>query len=335
MINLKIPTLKAAYLTTDGIKVVDVPIPEPKSGEIVVKVKVALTDGTDLKAFLRGHHIIGKGPFGHEYSGVVYKVGEGVKEFKLGDEVFGVNTAPCFTCGMCIKNRYNLCLNLKNNMVIGAYAEYLRIPKKVVDINLFHKPHKLPHRVAPMIEPLSCVFQALDKMLKYDFQDVLILGSGSIASMFASVLTLIGKKVSVVGRNSWKLEKIRKNLGIDTFKIDEVKGRFDAVIETTGNKRIWESSFNSVNRGGIVMLFGGLAKGESVKFDAHKFHYEDITILTSFHHTPNSVRKAYNFLLRNWKTLEFLISGEYELFDIETVFNQLSKGKGFKYAIIP
>lgn len=327
--------MKAAYLTPDGIKLVDVPIPEPDPGEIVIKVKVALTDGTDLKAFLRGHHIIGEGLFGHEYSGVVYKVGEGVKEFKIGDEVFGVNTAPCFTCDMCRKNKYNLCLNLKSNMVLGAYAEYLRIPKKVVDINLFHKPPRLPHLIAPMIEPLSCVFQALDKMLNYDFQNVLILGSGSIASMFASVLSLMGKEVSIAGRSSWKLEEIRRNLGVETFKIDEVKGKFDAVIETTGNKNVWESSFNFVNGGGTVMLFGGLPKGETVKFDAHKFHYEDITILTSFHHTPRSVRNAYNFLLRNWKTLEFLISGEYKLIDIESAFDQLSKGNGFKYAIIP
>ncbi len=326
--------MKAAFITDSGIKITDIPIPEPGYGEVVIKVEAALTDGTDLKALIRGHNIVKEGPFGHEYSGVVVNVGEGVENFKVGDRVFGVNTAPCYKCSMCLKNRYNLCENLRRNMVMGSYAEYLLIPEKVVSINLFHKPDNIPFKVAPMIEPLACVFQALDRLTGY-YESVLILGSGSIGAMFSSVLSLQGKEVYVAGRKEWKLRKISEHTGAKPLMFKTLKGKYDVVIETTGSLNVWNVAMDYVDKGGTVLLFGGLKENQTFNINAHKFHYEDIRIITSFHHTPQSVRRSYKFLCKNWKTLEFLVSREYKLEDIEKAFEDMYKGKVFKCAIIP
>ncbi len=325
--------MKAAYLTDEGLEIREVDEPEPGFGEIVIRVKCALTDGTDLKSFLRGHPILKKGPFGHEYSGIVHRLGEGVEDFQVGDEVFGVNTAPCFKCTNCMREKFNLCENLKENMVIGAYAEYLLIPSQVVKINLFKKPQELPFHIAPMLEPLSCVFHALEKVPLEDINRILILGSGSISAMFSGVLSKIGKEVLIAGRNEEKMRKISENMGVKWAKIENLEGKFDLVIDTSANSDIVRIGFGFVNKGGYMFLFAGFREGEEICINQPKIHYDEIQILTSFHHTPSSVRKAYSFLLKNFRNFEFLVSGFYSLDDIKLAFENMAKGKGFKYAI--
>ncbi len=327
--------MKAAYLTDKGLKILEVPEPKPSYGELVIRVKAALTDGTDLKAFLRGHPILKRGPFGHEYSGVVQSVGEGVTSFEVGDEVFGVNTAPCFKCSQCVKNRFNLCENLFKNMVLGAYAEYLLIPESVVKINLFKKPEYLPFHIAPIIEPLACVMNALEKLPFDRFESVLILGSGSISAMFSLVLKSYNKDVVVCGRNEEKLNLLAKHTGVGVCKAYKLSGKFDLVIDTTASVDVISDSFEFVNKGGYFLMFAGLQRDANITLNPHTLHYNEIQILTSFHHTPISVRKAYVFLLKNYKNFEFLISGYYPLEDIGKAFENLKRGKGFKYAIIP
>lgn len=327
--------MKAAYLSNGGLKVVDVPEPKPSYGEVVIRVKVALTDGTDLKTLLRGHPILKEGPFGHEYSGVVHSVGEGVKGFKVGDEVFGVNTAPCFKCLYCLKNKFNLCENIFKNMVLGAYAEYLLIPENVVRINLFKKPEHLPFHIAPIIEPLACVMNSLEKIPIDGFERVLILGSGSIAAMFSLVLKSFDKYVVVAGRNEEKLNLLEKNIGVRVYKMDKLSGKFELVIDTTANLNVIQNSFELIDKGGYFLMFAGLEKDSKINLTPHILHYNEIQLLTSFHHTPQSVRNAYNFLIKNHKQLEFLISGYYPLDQINEAFKNLKTGKGFKYAITP
>jgi len=327
--------VRAIYLTEGGLEIREVEEPKPGYGEVVIKVNYALTDGTDLKTFLRGHPILKRGPFGHEYSGTVYELGEGVEGFQVGDEVFGVNTAPCFKCSSCMRGKFNLCENLKKNMVIGAYAEYLLIPAQVVKINLFKKPPELPFHVAPIIEPLSCVFHALEKVPLEDVENVLILGSGSISAMFSLVLSELGKEVLITGRSEEKMRTISENTKVKWVKFESLKGAFDLVIDTTANSNVAGMGLKFVNKGGYMLMFAGFREGEEIKIEQPRIHYSEIQILTSFHHTPQSVRKAYTFLLKNYRSLEFLISGFYTLENINKAFENMAKGLGFKYAITP
>jgi len=328
--------VKAAVIDNGKVRIVEVPTPEPGPGEVVIRVEYALTDGTDLKALLRGHHLIGNGPFGHEYSGVISAVGEGVEAFGVGDEVVGANTGPCYTCKMCRRGRYNLCENLKENMVLGAYAEYLRIPAAVVRTNLYRKPPELPFKYAPMVEPLACVLHGVETLNLKGYETVLIVGTGSIASFFVLTLKLMGHFVAVLGRNPEKLSMIKRNLKPDrVLTYDDAIGRYDVVIESTGKEEVWRNVLNYADKGGKVLLFGGLPSGTYVPFDAHRIHYDEIHLLTSFHHTPTSVKKALYILKDNWQRLAFLVSGEFPLNRIEEAFKLMAEGKGFKYAVRP
>ncbi|MGO9378262.1 MAG: alcohol dehydrogenase catalytic domain-containing protein [Dissulfurispiraceae bacterium] len=147
--------MKAVYLTQPGtfeIKEVHTPMPSP--GEVLVRIKAALTCGTDLKAFLRGHPLIPMpGLFGHEFSGIIEETGKGVRKLKVGDEVMAVHTAPCLACKFCTKKLYNLCENIMNTKILGAFAEHIVIPQHILRQNVYIKPPHLSFEEAAFLEP--------------------------------------------------------------------------------------------------------------------------------------------------------------------------------------
>src|SRR5215470_5380219 len=121
----------------EDVKIEKVPVPRVDEGEVLIRVQVALTCGTDLKVFRRGYHArMIKPPalFGHELAGVIEEVGPGVKHFKKGMRVVALNSAPCNACYYCSKGQQNLCEDLLFNN--GAYAEFIKIPKRIVEQNM-------------------------------------------------------------------------------------------------------------------------------------------------------------------------------------------------------
>src|SRR3981189_3844162 len=146
----------------EDLKIEKVPIPRVGDGEVLVKVQVALTCGTDLKVYQRGYHarmIMPPALFGHELAGVIEEVGAGVLSFKKGMRVVALNSAPCQMCFYCSKHQENLCEDLLFNN--GAYAESLRIPKPLVEANTLIIPPNVSFEDAAMTEPLACVLRGL------------------------------------------------------------------------------------------------------------------------------------------------------------------------------
>ena len=132
------------YYGPQNIKLENVMVKPPQAGEIVVKVESALTCGTDVKTFRRGHPVLIKNipsGFGHEFAGIVDRVGAGVKNVKVGDRVVAANSAPCGKCFYCRREEYNLCENL--DLLNGAYAEYITVPARIVEKNTIIIPNSL------------------------------------------------------------------------------------------------------------------------------------------------------------------------------------------------
>jgi L-iditol 2-dehydrogenase len=235
----------ASYLIKPGtIELRETPIPKPSIGEVLVKVKSALTCGTDLKAFLRGHPMIPMpGVFGHEFSGVIAEVGKGVKDFKAGDEIMAVHSAPCLKCKYCKKKLHNLCENIMDTKVLGAFAEYILLPSHIVKQNLFHKPANLSFEEAALLEPLSCVVHGMHGLNIKKGDRVLIIGTGPIGLLHLSLAKLKGAKVIITGLEHERL-KLAKGLGADITvlpsgllsAIDDVTDGLgmDFVFECTG-----------------------------------------------------------------------------------------------------
>lgn len=337
--------LAAILAGTGSLELQDLKIPKPSAGEVIVRVKAALTCGTDLKAFLRGHPMIPMpGLFGHEFSGVISETGKGVKGFKPGDEIMAVHSAPCLKCGYCRKGLHNLCDSIMQTKVLGAFAEYILLPTHIVKQNLFHKPKKMSFEEAAFLEPLSCVVHGMNGLGIKKKDKALVLGAGPIGLLHLLLLQHKGADVMIAGLERKRLS-LAKSLGaayaVTPDKLGNATDRFtdgmgvDYVFECTGQPAVWQSSVDYVTRGGTIILFGGCSSGATVTYDAGRLHYDELTLKGVFHFTPADVKEAYTLLKKGGIKVSKLISGSYPLKNISKAFGKLTKGEGVKYVIRP
>jgi L-iditol 2-dehydrogenase len=151
--------VKVCILEKPGtIHIDERPVPAPGPRDIVVRVRAALTCGTDLKAYRRGHPKMPcPTPFGHEFAGEITAVGGEISRFAVGDAIMSANTGPCGRCFHCERDEQNLCTSLTDEMILGAYAEFVLVPERVARVNVYRKPDGLPFDQAALLEPLSSV----------------------------------------------------------------------------------------------------------------------------------------------------------------------------------
>ncbi len=320
------------------------------AGEILVKIEAALTCGTDVKTYRRGHPVLIKdipSGFGHEFAGTVEKVAADVTNFKPGDRVVAANSAPCGECFFCRKEEYNLCENL--NLLNGAYAEYIVIPERIVKKNTLLLPDKLPFEKAAFTEPLANVVHGIERTDIKPGQSVGVIGIGPIGLMFARLAKLKGARVIVAGRNPIKLrladefahadeivdlKKYSNPVKIFKDFSDEKKG-MDVAIECVGMPEIWELIFSCVRPGGTVHFFGGCKSGSKVCFDATKMHYGDMKLISVFHHTPKYFRQALELISSGQIKDEKLITDTLSLDKVEYAMQRHIAGDAIKFLIKP
>ena len=319
-------------------------------GEILVKVDSALTCGTDVKTFRRGHPVLIKdipSGFGHEFAGIVEKISDGVTNVKVGDRVVCANSAPCGECFYCKREEYNLCENL--DLLNGAYAEYIVVPARIVEKNTLIVPDNLSLEKAAFCEPLANVVHGAERTGIKAGDTVGIIGIGPIGLMFARVAKLKGARVIVAGRNKEKLRLAEEFAHADEvvdlkkypnpekiFKefSDEKKG-LDVVVECVGLPEIWELAFSCVRKGGTVHFFGGCKSGSTVNFDTTKMHYGDIKLMSVFHHTPKYFRQALKLIASGKVEVEKLITATLPLEKVEYAMEQHIAGNAIKFLIKP
>ena len=321
-----------------------------EKGEVLVKIESALTCGTDVKTYRRGHPVLIKSipsGFGHEFAGTVAKLGEGVDNFKVGDRVVAANSAPCGECFHCRHEEYNLCENL--NLLNGAYAEYIVVPERIVKKNMLILPDDLSFDRAAFCEPLANVVHGVERTDIKPGQTVGIIGIGPIGLMFARLAKLKGARVIVAGRNPIKLKMADEFAHADEivdltkypnpekiFKdFTEEKKGLDVAVECVGLPEIWEQVFSLVRPGGTVHFFGGCKSGSTVTFDTTKMHYGDIKIMSVFHHTPKYFRQALEHIKSGEVEVEKLITDTLTLKDVEYAMKQHIEGKAIKFLIKP
>jgi L-iditol 2-dehydrogenase len=306
--------MKAAFLLGErSIELRDVPVPEPAPGEVLVRVETALTCGTDVKTFLRGHAKLPvPAPLGHEFAGVVAAVGSGVTEFGPGDAVASVPTAPCGACRLCRDGRENLCPGAVGRMVLGGFAEYVLLPRHIVGVHLFRRPPSMGVEAAAALEPLACVVHGADRVESRRgwsrVRRVAVLGDGAIALLFARVAALRGAAgVLVLGRHGPRLAAARlydvetAHVTSDETARDRVEewtegAGADLVIECVGTPDAWRLASELAATGGTVLFFGGCAAGTHASVDTYRVHYREVDLIGSFHYTPSAVRQALQLL---------------------------------------
>jgi len=345
-------TMRAAILYgKEDIRMETIPVPVIGPDEVLVQIKAALTCGTDLKVYRRGYHAKMLKPptvFGHEFSGIITQVGEEVTKFKPGMSVVAANSAPCGKCFYCQKNKPNLCEDLL--FINGAYAEYIRIPSRIVQKNLYPFPESVSYSSAAMVEPLACVVRGVEETGIQSGDIVTVLGTGPIALMYIQIAKIYGAKVISVGRRKEPLEKaiqLGADFTVNTSEVEDVIGAVksltegqrgtDVVIEAIGQPEWWEKAVLMVGKGGTVNFYGGCPSRTSIQLDTELIHYSELTLKATFHHTPDYIQKALKFIVEGKiSTLEY-ISTQEPLECVPEVFQRLVNGKHniIKIAIIP
>jgi L-iditol 2-dehydrogenase len=336
------------------LRVEEVAEPRAGPGEVVVRVDVALTDGTDLKAYLRGHRLFTPPmAFGHELVGTIVGVGEGVERFAVGDRVVPANSAPCRGCFYCRRGQTGQCERLDEHLNWGAYAELMRIPAPIVAQNM----HRLPDGPAgpspegdeafAATEPLACVVAGLDAAEVRSGDAVVVLGgTGAIGLLFVQLLRQAGASPLIaVGRSAERLELARRlgadlALSADDRLVERVvasTGRrgADVVFEATGQPAVWEQAPELLRRGGTAVMFGGCPGGSRFSLDTGRVHYDALTVRGVFHHTPATFERAFRLIADGRIQPGPLIGARGGLEDVEPLLGRMAKREIVKAAIRP
>ncbi|HZQ42277.1 MAG TPA: alcohol dehydrogenase catalytic domain-containing protein [Acidobacteriaceae bacterium] len=369
-------TMKAAVLRgKEDLRVEQVRLPKAGPGELVVRVDAALTCGTDLKVFRRGYHakmLTKDRLFGHEVAGTVVEVGEGVAEFKVGERVVPMNSAPCDECFYCEQGQQNLCDDLLFNN--GAYAEYMRVPERIVRKNTLRIPEGMRAEHAALTEPLACVLRGLEESgAKVGHssqqapsptnkfvgdpgagrgprghhpsqqagrgprgQTAIVLGAGPIGLLFIHAAAIEGLHVIAVVKRTDQVQTARLFGAEQVVRIADVEdpvaaakaltpgGRgADLVFEAVATPEAWQWAVHMVRKGGVVNWFAGPPAGTEVTLDTNVIHYSDLTLKASFHHTPGTVRQAFEMIASGRFNADAFLTGTASLEDVPQVFERM------------
>jgi L-iditol 2-dehydrogenase len=334
----------------EQLRIESVNVPDIGRGDLLVRVRAALTCGTDVKVFKRGYHArMIKPPalFGHELAGDIVSAGSGVKKFRVGQRVVAANSAPCGECYYCQRDQENLCEDLLFNN--GAYAEYIRIPERIVEKNTLEIPAHISYQDAALIEPLACVMRGLEESNVKPGDTIAIIGLGPIGMMFVRLAKKVyNARVIAIGRRQSQLDRATR-MGADEVVLNDdgadvitpVKnltgGRgADVVIEAVGLPEVWQLALQLLRRGGTVNFFGGCPTGSEVGVDTSLLHYSELTLKASFHHSPALIRKAMDSVSRGYiSALDFVNRVEPLSNLLEVMTHLMSHNGHMKTAIIP
>ncbi|MCC6294284.1 MAG: zinc-binding dehydrogenase [Bryobacterales bacterium] len=346
---MKTQMMAAVLYGKEDLRVQEVAVPQIAAGDVLVRVRAALTCGTDVKVFRRGYHarmIVPPALFGHELAGDVVSVGESVTKFRQGDRVVAANSAPCGECHYCRKGNQNLCSDLLFNN--GAYAEYMRIPARIVERNTYHVPEHVTYQDAALIEPLACVMKGAEESGLKAGDDVVVVGLGPIGLMFVRLAKVRGARVIAVGRRQTQVERAAR-MGADEFivsagdtdvvaEVRRLTGGHgaDVAIEAVGIPETWEQAVRMVRRGGVVNFFGGCPNDSRVTLETSLLHYSEITCKASFHHTPALIQRALESVSRGEIRASDFVNRVEPLGNLLEVMRYLMSHNGhMKTAIIP
>lgn len=299
--------MKAAVITAPGvIEILDVHLPAPGPGEVLLRVGTSALCGTDQRV-LRGEKAVDVPIIGHELVGFVEAIGEGVQGVQVGERYAVMTIVGCMECKMCKRNRQNLCergIKAIGYQWNGGFAEYMIMPKEGVEQGLLIPvPDDMSDAVATLVEPLSCCVNGMDYLPLGDMDHVVIMSAGIIAVLNGLVARARGaKNITIMNRSQGRLDLINRlglpfdNL-VNTSQHDPVKwvkentrGGADGVVVAASAKELVPVGVQMLGMGGHLSVFAGFAKNDPMEaLDLNLIHYRELNI----HGASGSARSHY------------------------------------------
>ncbi len=344
--------MKAAVFYEPGkIQIEEVPVPTITDGEVLIKVYACSICGTDIRTYKSGHrHIKGRRIIGHEFGGIVAKVGPGVSGLAEGDRVMVVPGIHCGECEFCRQGLENLC---QHRTIIGfdydgAFAEYVRVPAHAVRMgNVKKLPDNLELRVASLVEPFTAVYNG-QKLLNIRPGDrVGILGAGPIGIMHllqarAQGAALVGL-IDVNGRRLDEAKRFSPDFTIDSSQQDPVEEvrrltglGLDVVIVAAASPAAQRQALELARPSGRVSFFAGLPHDKpEATLNTNLIHYRQLAVYGANGSGANQYDAVLRWLSTGRIDLGPVITAELSLNDLLRGYEMVMNGQGLKVVIRP
>ncbi|MFQ5964724.1 MAG: zinc-dependent dehydrogenase [Candidatus Scalinduaceae bacterium] len=294
------------YYNNKDVRLEEMPAPQIGAGEVLLKVLACGVCGSDVMEWYR----INKAPLvlGHEATGVIVEVGEGVTHFKKGDRVFVSHHVPCNTCHYCLRSNHTVCYTLRStNFDPGGFAEYVRVPRINVDRGVFLLPDNLSFEDGTLIEPLACVVRGQRLARIEPGHTVLVIGSGISGLLHVLLARATGAgNVIATDVNEYRLNMAKK-FGADVVipANEDVPSRMrelndnrlaDLVIVCTGAIPALNTALQSVDCGGTVIFFAPTDPGVKLPIRFNDFWRNGLTLLSTYGASPIDITTAIELI---------------------------------------
>jgi len=337
----------------ESISMREMPTPEIGSGEVLVRVKCAFVCGTDVRFYLNGKEGIDeKHPriLGHEFAGVVEEVGSLVTGYSPGMRVAVAPNYGCGICDLCISGHSEMCSKSEALGVTadGGFAEFVRIPQAAVQQgNISPLSEGISYAEAALAEPLSCVYNAYEKIGIYPGDTVLVIGSGPIGIMHCLIALMAGATQVFISdiseermNTAISIDSRIKKLPAGNDLLSNLKEATDGklanlVITAASVGMIQEQAFSLAGQNGRIMFFGGLPSGKSiVKLDTNEIHYKQLLVGGTTRQSLRQYRKCIELITSKAIDVRPIITAESSLEDVEKAILDAKNGIGLKRAIM-
>ena len=323
--------------------VVDMDEPVAGHREVLVRVSCCGICGTDFHIY-NGEFPV-KFPLvpGHEFSGVVKRVGKAVKGLKVGDHVAVDPNICCGTCYYCRKGMTNFCERWEAVGVTrqGAFAELVAVPFT----NAYRVPKKAPLERFAFVEPLSCILHGMDRVKAKRGESALVTGLGAIGLIFGQLLKRNGVRVMGTDMILDRL-KMAKKMGFDRAvnpsreSVDDAVKSWtgdrgvDLVVEASGNTKAMTDAVRLLDRGGRILIFGVAPEGATLEIRPFDIYRNELSIIGSFTN-PLMFKRAVDILSLNKISVDDLVSEVVSLDGVVSAFEDVAQRKGIKYLVRP
>ena len=335
--------MKAVISKEQGkVCIEEMPVPEPKEGELLVKMKACGICGSDVEKVF-GDYGLGSKRIGHEITGEIVKSNN--KDFSVGDRVFVRQRVPCRQCHYCLHGDHTVCdLFQKTNVEPCGLAEYFLVSEiHVKNGGVVRLPDNISFEEAAVAEPLSCCIRAINKCNLQKGDSVVIIGAGPVGIMNALLLKALGiEKVFLVGRNENRL-KFAGNLvvTINSTKEDvkqkvmaETKIGADLAFIATSSMEVFNQALSLVRRGGKIMLFGVPPKNSVLTCNASHIFANEITILPSGYSIKKEIESALDLISSGKIDIKSLITNRFSIEESQKAFDLAHNPEGSMKIVI-
>jgi L-iditol 2-dehydrogenase len=296
----------AMYYNNRDVRLEELPVPQIGAGELLIRTRASGICGSDLMEWYR----IKKAPLvlGHEITGEVAEVGQGVSEFKVGDRVFSSHHVPCGKCRYCLAGHQSVCDLLRStHFDPGGFAEYIRVPKINVALGTLQIPDTMTFDEGSFIEPLACVVRAQRVARLVAGQTVLVVGSGISGLLHIQLARARGAaRIIATDINDFRL-KAAQQFGADAtvHGAEDVPARArelndgrpaDLVIVCTGALTAIQQAIKCVDRGGTLLFFAPTAAGVDVPIPLFDYWRDEIAVITSYAGSGEDLKESLELI---------------------------------------